>query len=122
MRFKASSAVRLFEQAFEQAVSPWRKSMARHPLARHFPDIVAWDSTLVQVNDALSYCFWGTRLMAASLKVLLGVSLWGLRPVTAKVVPGHEHDGSFDPPLEQFRKRTRACSESLTLRSSIFAL
>jgi hypothetical protein len=106
MRFKAAAAVRLLERAFAHAVDPWLRCTTQHPLARHFPDVVVWDSTLVQVHDALRDCFWGTRMTPASLKVLLGISLWGLRPVAAQIVPGHCQDASFDPPLKAFRKGT----------------
>src|SRR5512133_1152250 len=45
MRFKSGAAVRLFERAFEQAVAPWRnRRLPHHPLAKHFPDIVLWDT------------------------------------------------------------------------------
>lgn len=76
MRFKKPEAVQLFEQAFEEAVKPWRsmRRRLRHPLAQRFPDVVAWDSSLVQVADSLRKHFKGTRAAAASLKVVLGVS------------------------------------------------
>lgn len=108
MRFKTPTAVRLFEEAFHVAVKPWLTAthQRRHPLARHFPDIVAWDSTLVQVADSLRGHFKGTRAAAASLKVVLGISVWGLLPLVAKVVAGHRHDMILGPPTELFRKGT----------------
>ena len=76
LRFKSPATVRLFEQTFDEAVALWRtRRPARHPLARIFPDIVAWDSMLVQVADELRIFFKRTRAAAASLKVLLGVSI-----------------------------------------------
>lgn len=56
MRFKAASAVALFERAFEQAVAQWRDPRPRRPrhlLAKKFADIVACDSTGAQVADEL---------------------------------------------------------------------
>jgi len=38
------------------------------------------------------------------LKVLLGISLWGLRPLAARIVPGHQHDSRVDLPLEFLRE------------------
>ena len=106
IRFKSSEAVRLFEQAFEAAVAPWTatRRLPRHPLARRFADIVAWDSTLVQVDDALKSVFKGTRAAAASLKVVLGISVWGMLPLVARVVAGHQHDMVLGPSPELFRK------------------
>ncbi|XXT15552.1 hypothetical protein WME94_35430 [Sorangium sp. So ce429] len=85
-------------------MAPWRtRPPARHPLARTFPDIVACDSTLVQVADELRPFFNGTRAAAASLKVLLGVSIWGLLPVVARVVSGNQHDMISVPEPSSFR-------------------
>jgi putative transposase len=106
MRFKSESTVHLFERAFEQAVGLWRRGTTRHPLARHFADIVVCDSSLVQVSDVLRRWFYGTLRTAASLKVLLAVSLWGLRPLAARIVPGHRHDARIDLPLEFLRPRS----------------
>ena len=104
VRFKSPATVRLFQQTFDEAVAPWRtRPPARHPLARIFPDIVAWDSTLVQVADELRPFFKGTRAAAASLKVLLGVSIWGLLPVVARVVSGNQHDMISGPEPSSFR-------------------
>lgn len=109
MRFKSEAAVRLFERAFEQAVAPWRSArrLSRHPLAKHFADIVLWDSSLVQVADCLhKQGFKGTRAAVASLKVALGISLWGLLPVVARVVPGNRHDMILFPQLDLFKRGT----------------
>jgi hypothetical protein len=108
MRFKTPASVRLLEAAFDEAVRPWRSMTrrVRHPLARLFPDVVAWDSSLVQVADCLRQHFKGTRAAAASLKVALAVSVWGLVPLAAKVVAGNLHDMKLGPPLDLFRKGT----------------
>lgn len=108
MRFKKPEVVSLFEEAFDEAVQPWRatRRRLRHPLAQRFPDIVAWDSTLVQVADSLRKHYKGTRAAAASLKVVLGVSIWGLLPLVARVVAGNRHDMVMGPPLDAFRKGT----------------
>jgi len=109
MRFKSDAAVRLFERAFEQAVVPWRnvRRLPHHPLAKLFPDIVLWDSSLVQVADSLrTQGFRGARAAAASLKVALGISLWALLPVVARVVPGNRHDMILFPPLDLFQPGT----------------
>ncbi len=105
VRFKSPATVRMFERAFDQAVTPWRsRQRARHPLARHVPEIIAWDSTVVQVADQLRRLFKGTRAAAASLKVVLGVSVWGLVPLFARIVPGNRHDMVLGPELAAFRK------------------
>lgn len=108
MRFKSPAVVRMFEEAFDAAVKPWRstKRGSRHLLGRYFADIVTWDSTLVQVSDSLRKHFKGTRATPASLKVALGVSLWGLVPMAARIVAGNCHDMKLGPPLEAFRKGT----------------
>jgi hypothetical protein len=108
MRFKSSEAVSLFEGAFETAVAPWRsvRRLPRHPLARRFADIVAWDSSLIQVDDSLKTVFKGTRAAAASLKAVLGISIWGLLPVAARVVAGNRHDMMLGPAPELFRRGT----------------
>lgn len=108
MRFKTPAVVQLFEDAFETAVTPWRTAIrsSRHPLARHFADVVVWDSTLVQVADSLRHHFKGTRAAAASLKITLAISLWGLLPLAALVTAGNRHDMKLGPPLELFRKGT----------------
>ena len=108
MRFKKPAVVGLFERAFEEAVEPWRtcRRGPRHPLARWFPDVVAWDSTLVQVADALRPVFKGARGAKASLKVALGISVFGRLPLFAQMIAGHRHDMLVFPRLEAFRKGT----------------
>jgi hypothetical protein len=108
MRFKKPAVVALFQRAFEEAVEPWRtcRRGARHPLARWFPDVVAWDSTLVQVADALRPVFKGARGAKASLKVALGISVFGRLPLFAQLIAGHRHDMLVFPRLEAFRKGT----------------
>jgi len=109
MRFKNARAVQLFERAFETAVTPWRDSKrrkVRHPLMRHFPDVVAWDSTLMQVDDSLKKVFKGTRAAKASLKAGLAISVFGLLPLFAQLVPGHRHDMLLFPPLDLFQQGT----------------
>lgn len=108
MRFKKPAVVGLFERAFEEAVRPWRmrSSRARHPLARWFPDVVAWDSTLVQVADDLRPVFKGARGAKASLKIALGISVFGRLPLVARLIAGHRHDMLVFPPLDAFRRGT----------------
>jgi hypothetical protein len=107
MRFKTPRAVRLFEQAFETAVTPWRdpqRRRARHPLQRCFPDIVVWDSTLMQVDDSLKRVFKGTRASKASLKACVAITVFGLLPLFADIVAGHRHDMVLFPPLHLFAR------------------
>ena len=105
IRFKSAATVRLFERTFEEAVAKWRvRRPARHPLARAFPDIIAWDSSVVQVADELRRIFKGTRSAVASLKVVLGVSIWGLLPVAARIVSGNRHDMILGPDPGLFRR------------------
>jgi len=107
MRFKNERAVRFFEQAFERAVAPWRvpeRRRVRHPLARHFPDVIAWDSTLMQVADSLRKVFKGARGAKASVKACLAISVFGCLPLFAQLVAGHRHDMVLFPPLEIFRR------------------
>jgi hypothetical protein len=108
MRFKKPAVVGLFERAFDEAVQPWRtrSSRARHPLARWFLDVVAWDSTLLQVADDLRPVFKGARGAKASLKVALGISVFGRLPLIARLIAGHRHDMLVFPPLDAFRKGT----------------
>jgi hypothetical protein len=109
MRFKTPRAVALFERAFETAVAPWRDASGRrprHPLARCFPDVVAWDSTVMQVSDSLKKVFKGTRSAKASLKACLAISVFGLLPLFAQLVPGNRHDMVLFPPLHVFRRGT----------------
>jgi hypothetical protein len=109
MRFKSPRAVRLFEQAFDAAVAPWRnleRHRARHPLRHYFPDVIVWDSTLMQVSDSLKKVFKGTRGAKASLKACLAISAFGLLPVFAQIVAGNRHDMILFPPLHVFRRGT----------------
>jgi hypothetical protein len=106
MRFKTPRAVRLFEHAFQTAVAPWRdprRRRARHPLQRCFPDIVVWDSTLMQVADSLKKVFKGTRGSKASLKACVAITVFGLLPLFADIVAGHRHDMVLFPPLHIFQ-------------------
>jgi len=108
VRFKAPQAVALFEQAFESAVAPWRQSSRpkpRHALAKHFPDVVLYDSSLVQVNDSLRRHFKGVAAQAA-VKVFLMASAFGLLPISAQLYPGHRHDMTLDVPLQHFARAT----------------
>jgi len=107
MRFKTPRAVRLFELAFQAAVTPWRdpqRRRARHPLQRCFPDIVVWDSTLMQVADSLKKVFKGTRGSKASLKACVAITVFGLLPLFADIVAGHRHDMVLFPPLHLFQR------------------
>lgn len=108
LRFKSETAVTLFEKAFAQAVQPWLDSPRKpsHPLARRFPDVVAWDSTPIQVADALRPFYKGTRHMKAALKVVLAVSVYGLLPLYALMVPCNTQDMSLFPPWTIFRRGT----------------
>ena len=107
MRFKDASSVALFQRAFEDAVTPWRqRRRISHPLARHFADVVAWDSTWMQLLDCLRRAFKGTASAKSSLKVCLGISVFGLLPVAAQVVAGNAHDMLLFPPLDLFRPGT----------------
>ncbi len=107
MRFKSAAAVRMFEQAFEDAVKQWRvPALARHPLARHFPDVAVVDSTQVELTAELRPIFKGSYGHLSSLKVLLTISVFGLVPLCAAIVSGNRHDMLLFPPLEAFRPGT----------------
>jgi Transposase DDE domain len=109
MRFKAEAAVALFARAFEQAVAPWRGPESRRPhhlLARKFADVVAWDSTGVQVADELRRHFKGTRSAKAAIKILVAISVFGLLPLFGQVTAGNVHDMLLFPPLKLFRAGT----------------
>lgn len=103
IRFKSAAAVRVFEQAFESAVAQWRMpTRARHPLARHFPDVAVVDSTQVQLADELGPIVKGGPGLVSSLKILLTISVFGLVPLCGAVVSGNRHDMVLFPPLEAF--------------------
>jgi hypothetical protein len=110
MRFKQAGVVRFFERAFETAVQPWREqpqdSRTRHPLRRWFPDVVVWDSTMMQVADSLRRTFRGTRGPKASLKASLAISIFGHLPLFARVGRGNQHDMLIFPPFELFQRGT----------------
>lgn len=107
MRFKGAATVRLFERAFEDAVRGWRRpTRARHRLARYFADVAVIDSSLVQLADELRPVFKGACAMAATLKVLLTISVFGLLPLHAQLVAGNRHDMPLFPPLDAFCKGT----------------
>jgi hypothetical protein len=109
MRFKAASAVALFERAFEQAVASWRDPRPRRPghlLAKKFADVVAWDSTGAQVADELRRHFKGTRSAKAAIKILVAISVFGLLPLFGQVTAGNVHDMLLFPPLTLFRAGT----------------
>jgi hypothetical protein len=108
LRFKSEATVALFEKAFARAVQPWLDNPCKpsHPLASKFSDIVAWDSTPIQVADALRPFYKGTRHMKAALKVVLAVSVYGLLPLYAIVVPCNTQDMSLFPPWKVFRRGT----------------
>jgi hypothetical protein len=108
LRFKSETAVTLFEKAFAHAVQPWLDHPRKpsHPLARRFADIVAWDSSPVQVADALRSFYKGTRHMKAAIKVVLAVSVYGLLPLYGLVVAGNTQDMSLFPPWTIFRRGT----------------
>lgn len=107
VRFKSPAAVRLFEQAFRQAISGWAdRKPARHRLAKMFTDIIAWDSTVMHVADELQPLFQGTRHAKAMLKAVLGISVWGMLPVFASVVPGSRNDNILGPSPKQLKPGT----------------
>jgi hypothetical protein len=107
LRFKCESAVRLFEQVFDSAVKPWRgRTRSRHPLALRFPDVAVVDSTLLQVSDDLREVYKGTWRSAASLKVLLTISIFGLLPLHAKMAAANVHDMQCFPELGMFQAGT----------------
>lgn len=104
-RFLSEAAVKLFAAAFEGAVAPWRKRRRiDHPLAKHFSDIVAIDSTVVQLNDRLRRKFPGHMLAAAELKATLAISVFGLVPLMARITARKIHDTKLFPDLSLFRR------------------
>jgi hypothetical protein len=109
MRFKSASAVALFASAFEAAVAPWRQKPARskHPLRRLFPDVVLWDSTMVELADELRRKLKGTgKVGAAALKAAVAVSVFGLVPIVARMTAGNVNDMLLFPSLKLFAKGT----------------
>lgn len=108
VRFKSAQTVELFAQAFDDAVEPWRQARGRKPnhiLAKHFSDVVLCDSSLIQVHDSLRPQFKGVAAQAA-IKVLLTVSVWGLLPLSARLVAGHQHDMTLQLPLQHLARNT----------------
>jgi putative transposase len=104
MRFKSAAAVRLMATAFETAVEQWRRSRrVEHRLARHFSDIVAIDSTLIQVSDRLRAVFPGQMGAVAELKTTLVLSVFGLVPLAARLSSRKVHDSRLFPELALFR-------------------
>jgi Transposase DDE domain len=109
LRFKSPAAVEFFARAFDQIVARWRTPStpgARHPIAKFFPDVVLWDSTIMQVADELKKVFPGLRGIAAGVKVSLAVSLYGLVPLYATIVAATLNDMKLFPPLKLFRAGT----------------
>jgi hypothetical protein len=104
MRFKSAAAVELMAAAFETAVGPWRRSRrVMHRLARHFPDIIAIDSTIVRLNDRLRRIFPGHMGTPSELKVTLALSVFGLVPLAAHLTSRKIHDSRLFPDLSLFR-------------------
>jgi len=86
MRFKSAAAVDLLAAAFESAVKRWRgRRRIEHPLAKYFEDIVAIDSTIIQLNDRLRRVFPGHMQAASELKATLAISVFGLVPLFAQL-------------------------------------
>ncbi len=109
LRFKSPAAVEFFARAFDQVVARWRQPAvprARHPIAKWFPDVVLWDSTVMQVADELIGVFPGIRGIAAGIKVSLAISLYGLVPLYATIVAATRNDMLLFPPLALFRAGT----------------
>jgi len=108
-RFLSKASVALFERAFDSAVAPWRDAPARkvrHVLARHFTDIVAWDTTRAQVADSLKKTFKGTRSAEAVLKIGLAISVFGRLPLYGLLCADNVHDMLLFPPLSLFEAGT----------------
>lgn len=104
MRFKSAAAVELMAAAFETAVEPWRRSRGvMHRLARHFPDIIAIDSTIVRLNDRLRRFFPGHMGTPSELKVTVALSVFGLLPLAARLTSRKIHDSRLFPDLSLFR-------------------
>lgn len=106
-RFLRRGTVGLFGTAFDDAVRPWRRTEPRkHRLARFFPDVIAWDSSVVGLDAALRSWFKGVFGFKAALKVCLAVSVFGRLPLAAKVVASNIHDMCLFPDLSNFRSGT----------------
>jgi Transposase DDE domain len=107
MRFKAAAAVKMMQAAFETAVEQWRRRpRVAHPLAQHFTDIVAIDSTIVQLHDRLRSIFPGHMRAAAELKATLALSVFGLVPLMARLTSRKIHDSKLLPEASSFRAGT----------------
>jgi hypothetical protein len=101
-RFLAPSSVALFEKVFARATETWRvaRREIQHPLARQFADVVAWDSTVMQLSDRLARPFKGICTSVAS------ISVFGLLPLYARDGRANQHDMQIFPRLDQFRAGT----------------
>lgn len=100
MRFKTEAVVALFEHVFESSVARWKEPRKiASPLTKHFPDVVALDSTVVQTNDALRPHFKGQRGARSQVKIGLAISVFGLVPLIARVVCRCVHDSTLFPQL-----------------------
>jgi putative transposase len=98
MRFKTEKAVALFEEVFKASVARWNGPREiDSPLAEHFPDVVALDSTVVQTNDELRPHFKGQRGAKSQVKIGLAISVFGLVPLIARVVCRCVHDSTLFP-------------------------
>ncbi len=109
IRFKSEKAVRLMAEAFKLVTRRWRARARRaaHPLGKHFSDVVAWDSSHVEVKKSLSNVYpTNGRGGFAALKVFLGISVFGNVPLFARVTAGNVNDHSQPPPLDSMRKGT----------------
>jgi hypothetical protein len=108
-RFLHPATVQLFERAFEAAVAPWRQARNARgsaALGRHFPDIVAYDSSNVHLFDRLRKAFKGGRGSEAGLKICLAISAFGRLPLYARVAAGSASDNLLFPALDLFQRGT----------------
>jgi len=109
LRFKSPAVVAYLSRAFELAVARWRapaRARTPHPIAKWFPDVVLWDSTIMQLAEKLKGVFPGLRGVPAGLKVSLAASLYGLVPLFAHMVRATCSDMTLFPPLSLFRPGT----------------
>jgi len=74
-----------------------------HRLARHFPDIIAIDSTIVRLNDRLRRIFPGHMGTPSELKITVALSVFGLLPLAARLTSRKIHDSHLFPDLSLFR-------------------